>query len=312
MSVVPLSKRDKKRRDVLERLETRHAERWYKREEIYNEAITGVMNYGHQLARDPSHAPALQVPLYMLDLQRDATLESIDIHWRYRLESTHRLYELERQKIEDEFKRGREAVRQRLLDQVEERRRKIKEEKDSTGDIVAEALLDAQARPRPTRASRANRRNSILSSTATPEHGLKGPGHDADLAALVANADSLVAALLPSTLSAVNTENIISPLPYSLAVLPAPSIVDKGVKPGRRPGRGQPATASATDASGKPNEADTPPAWRGPTLTGYAKVQGWYPGQPLDALKNLVTVNEMERERDLSAMKGYGRRSRQK
>jgi hypothetical protein len=32
----------------------------------------------------------------------------------------------------------------------------------------------------------------------------------------------------------------------------------------------------------------------------------------LDALKNLVTVNEMERERDLSAMKGYGRRSRQK
>jgi hypothetical protein len=33
MSIVPLSKRDKKRRDVLERLETRHAERWYKREE---------------------------------------------------------------------------------------------------------------------------------------------------------------------------------------------------------------------------------------------------------------------------------------
>ncbi len=41
------------------------------------------------------------------------------------------------QKIEDEYKKSREAVRARLLDQIEERRRKVKEEKESTGDVVA-------------------------------------------------------------------------------------------------------------------------------------------------------------------------------
>jgi hypothetical protein len=51
-------------------------------------------------------------------------------------DTTTRLYELERQKIEDEYKKGREAVRARLLDQVDERRKKVKEEKESTGDVV--------------------------------------------------------------------------------------------------------------------------------------------------------------------------------
>lgn len=51
---------------------------------IYNEAITGVMAYGHQLARDPATAPALGIPLYLLDLQRDAELEGITVEWRSR------------------------------------------------------------------------------------------------------------------------------------------------------------------------------------------------------------------------------------
>jgi hypothetical protein len=47
------------------------------------------------------------------------------------------LYSIEKQKIEDDFKKGRELVRQRLLDGVEERRRKIREDKESLGDVVA-------------------------------------------------------------------------------------------------------------------------------------------------------------------------------
>jgi hypothetical protein len=44
---------------------------------------------------------------------------------------------MERQKVEDDFKKGRDLVRQRLLDGVEERRRKIREDKESVGDVVA-------------------------------------------------------------------------------------------------------------------------------------------------------------------------------
>ncbi len=47
-----------------------------------------------------------------------------------------RAYEAERSKIEEDCRRAREAARQRCLDQVEERRRKIKEDKESTGDVV--------------------------------------------------------------------------------------------------------------------------------------------------------------------------------
>ena len=52
-------------------------------------------------------------------------------------DSLHHLYSLERQKIEDDFKKGRDLVRQRLLDGVEDRRRKIREDKESVGDVVA-------------------------------------------------------------------------------------------------------------------------------------------------------------------------------
>lgn len=86
---------------------------------------------------------------------------------------------------------------------------------------------------------------------------------------------------------------------------------EKGVKLGRRPGRGQQLLPiGGTNENGR--EPVTGGFWRGPALTGYSKVNGWLPGKPLDDLKSLVGVNEMERERDLSAIKGYGRRVRGK
>ncbi len=136
-------------------------------------------------------------------------------------------------------------------------------------------------------------------------------GPDSSLAALVNQADILLAALLPPTISPTTTDNIISSSTYSLAVLPAPMILEKGLKLGRRPGRGQQllSTSGAAENGREPVSAGF---WRGPALTGYAKVNGWMPGKSLDELKGVVGVNEMERERDLSAIKGYGRRVRGK
>lgn len=61
-------------------------------------------------------------------------LESLELR---SMETLHHLHALERTKIEEDFRKGRDAVRQRLLDGVEERRRRIREDKESTGDIVA-------------------------------------------------------------------------------------------------------------------------------------------------------------------------------
>lgn len=53
------------------------------------------------------------------------------------MESARKLYAVERQKIQDEYKKSRELVRQRLVDGLEERRRKIREDKETVNDIVA-------------------------------------------------------------------------------------------------------------------------------------------------------------------------------
>lgn len=53
-----------------------------------------------------------------------------------RIETATRLYELERENIEAMYWDAREQARQRLLANVEERRRKLKEEKEG-GDVVA-------------------------------------------------------------------------------------------------------------------------------------------------------------------------------
>jgi hypothetical protein len=44
-------------------------------------------------------------------------------------------YEEERDRVEDEWKRGRDTIRKRLLEGIEERRRRAREEKDGEGNV---------------------------------------------------------------------------------------------------------------------------------------------------------------------------------
>jgi hypothetical protein len=104
---------------------------------IYEDLYKDLTNRNALLSKDPSSSRPLDLPLYLLNLERDALLSSIEMHWEYRHSSLIHLHALERQRIEDDHRKGRELVRQRLLDGVEERRRKIREDKESVGDIVA-------------------------------------------------------------------------------------------------------------------------------------------------------------------------------
>lgn len=60
---------------------------------------------------------------------------------------------MERARVEDEYKRGRERVRERMLEGIEEKRRRAREERDgdALGDSAAGGALDAQTRPGATR-----------------------------------------------------------------------------------------------------------------------------------------------------------------
>lgn len=152
---------------------------------------------------------------------------------------------------------------------------------------------------------------------------------------LVKQADNLLASFSPAGLgTSLSIDNVISPLPYSLAVLPPPTQPDRVGKNARRgrnvvreyegtPGLEGRTTSGNREPPTTTTEQTSNTTTSGPNnttvirisqaMSGYAKVAGWAPGKALEDLKGLALANEFEREADLAIMSGYGygRRGRQ-
>jgi len=104
-------------------------------------------------------------------------------------------YEEERDRVEEEWKRGRDMIRKRLLEGIEERRRRAREEKDGEGNVggscipclhpsgltngsyFSDVTLDSQSRPHITRKLRNQLGGSPPHSplTTTPNGTAPGP-----------------------------------------------------------------------------------------------------------------------------------------
>jgi hypothetical protein len=128
-----------------------------------------------QLAARPETLPSYSLRLYPLSLERSALLAQLEVEERNSLESAAAAYDLERERVEEEWKRGRDRIRERLLEGIEERRRRARDEKDGEGTVSgalgpffllcvvvrgdamlksilgSEAALDSQSRPHITR-----------------------------------------------------------------------------------------------------------------------------------------------------------------
>jgi hypothetical protein len=105
-------------------------------------------------------------------------------------------YEEERDRVEEEWKRGRDMIRKRLLEGIEERRRRAREEKDGEGNVggscvpgfapqkvlraglhYPDVTMDSQSRPHITRKLRNQLGGSPPHSplTTTPNGNAPGP-----------------------------------------------------------------------------------------------------------------------------------------
>ena len=78
------------------------------------------------------------MPLYNLRLlplttERSATLAQLEMEERYAIDCAQTAYDEERERVEEEWKRGRERVRERLIEGIEDRRRRAREEKEGEG-----------------------------------------------------------------------------------------------------------------------------------------------------------------------------------
>ena len=101
----------------------------------YAESISALHSVAMQLAARPEALPSYTLRLYPLSIERSALLAQLAVEERNSLESADAAYELERERVEEEWKRGRDRIRERLLEGIEERRRRARDEKDGEGTV---------------------------------------------------------------------------------------------------------------------------------------------------------------------------------
>jgi hypothetical protein len=86
-----------------------------------------------ELCNDPTEDKTYQMRLYPITLERAARLEMAMIDYDTALTHAGQAYTDETTRVEEEWTSGKARVRERLLEGIEERRRRAREEKDADG-----------------------------------------------------------------------------------------------------------------------------------------------------------------------------------
>ncbi|KAK0218229.1 hypothetical protein IW262DRAFT_1392979 [Armillaria fumosa] len=142
-------KREKKRKEISGKLNREMNDR---RDDgrHYSETISMLHQTSVTLATRPDTSPLYNMKLLPFTFERSAKLVQLEYEERYALECAQTAYDEEREKVEIEWKKGHDRVRERLMESIEERRRRAREDKEGEG-AVADGALDSQSRPHITR-----------------------------------------------------------------------------------------------------------------------------------------------------------------
>ncbi|GAA5957448.1 hypothetical protein JCM3765_001143 [Sporobolomyces pararoseus] len=204
------SKRDKRRREMTDRVQRLHEDTVARRDRVYHELSQIYSRTSQELLPPPifpvassssplettqlpppSSSVSLTDPLYpdlfptsfLFSLHQESMKRSnrqleIRLFHTHQVASARRLYEAEVERIEDEFEGATKGVVERLLEGVEERRRKLMEEKEGEG-VSLDAFLD----PQRTHGTRRMRGGSGKSHTSRPHLPTTNPGSGSNGAA---------------------------------------------------------------------------------------------------------------------------------
>ena len=96
-----------------------------------------------QLSTRPETSPAFNLRLYPTSLERSALLSSIEFQERHTRQTIQTAFDVERSKVESEWNTGRENIRKRMFEGIEERRKRAREEKDGEGTVMGESAAFA-------------------------------------------------------------------------------------------------------------------------------------------------------------------------
>ncbi|KAF9065066.1 hypothetical protein BDP27DRAFT_1425132 [Rhodocollybia butyracea] len=145
-------KKEKRRKDISgkvgKEISDRRDEQVSRRH--YAENINALIGITAGLSTKPDAVPSYNIRLLPTTIERSALLYQYEMEEAYGLERAQTAYEEERSRVEDEWKKGRDRVRERLMEGIEERRRRAREDKEGEG-TSADATMDSQSRPHITR-----------------------------------------------------------------------------------------------------------------------------------------------------------------
>ncbi|MCO5573439.1 hypothetical protein L7F22_027210 [Adiantum nelumboides] len=144
------SKKIRKRKEVVDRIHRVHWDTVDNRDLLYNEMQHSLAQTGSILLLSPALSRPYLLALHRLTLERDAQLRQIALLHAHQVESARTAFEQDRNKVEDEARSAKKAVRERLLAAVEDRRKRLREDKEG-GEGTSDALLDSSSRAHATR-----------------------------------------------------------------------------------------------------------------------------------------------------------------
>ncbi|GLB43274.1 putative sds3-like [Lyophyllum shimeji] len=218
-------KKEKRRRELAGKLGKEMSDR---RDDgrHYHETIASLHAAAHQLSTRPETVALFMLRMMPLTLERGALLAQAEWEERHGLECAQMAYDEERERVEEEWRRGRERVRERLLEGVEERRRRAREEKEGEG-TTGDPSLDSASRPHITR----KLRNKL--GTSPPPTPLGGSTTALPTPGLISSLPITSGPFLnPHSLA---VDELPSPFPLPLTSTTAPKTADGGGGGRRRP-----------------------------------------------------------------------------
>jgi len=306
-------KKDKRRRELVERVEKLRKDGTERRDPIFHDQLTRLheAHLGLLAHPAPTH-PHFLLRLHELSVRRDALLVSAHEQARSAQETAKRLYDAEIERIAEESDLAQRGVKERLLEACDERSRKLREDKDSL-EINFESLFDPQPRPHATRRHRLGSRDissingtNLLNAVAPAANGITLPVPPAVAATIEGeNVNS------PSNTLAPNGQ-FNEPFPHSLlpsspllAAFPLPN--SNGTMTAFSPAQAQAAllsTLASLSTSVRPSKRRAFGA--GPGLPGQAQQWTVVPGryeflnrslQGIHSLKGDEIADDLERMR---------------
>ncbi|KAF8327793.1 uncharacterized protein EI90DRAFT_3067026 [Cantharellus anzutake] len=133
------------KREVADRVAKYSRDIFERRDDVYTSGLNSLANLSRRLHQSPSTSPFYAIRLYPIALERAALLDAISLESQYALDSIQNLWRAEVNQIEEEFRRSKTRLRERVMEGLEERRRRAREEKDGDGTVVVESSLEATA-----------------------------------------------------------------------------------------------------------------------------------------------------------------------